>query len=114
MSLRDAINAMPDLAHEDVVVPEWGGATVRVRELDGMDQAEWDDESAACAKEPRMRSLARFLLRSLRDPVDGSRLFTDVASVLSRSPKVLVRLFEVAARVNGLGGEEPNGLSPKG
>lgn len=114
MGLRDEILSASDLRYEDVLVPEWGGVTVRVTELHGSDRVAWDDESAlereslGGKQESHLATAARFLRWSLRDPVTGDALFQsgDHQLLAKKSPRVLQRLFAIAVRMNAIGEKE--------
>lgn len=108
---RDAILAAPDLAIIEVEVPEWGG-TVRVRALSG---AERDSFEASCMKEKR-DGKTEFDPRNMRAKlvalclVDGNglRIFQqdDVKALGRKSAKALSRVFDEAAKLNGLSAED--------
>jgi hypothetical protein len=112
---RDAILAAPDLATIEVDVPEWGGV-VRVRALSG---AERDAFEASCMKE-KHDGKTQFDPRNMRAKlvalclVDerGLRLFQqdDVKSLGRKSAKALSRVFDAAAKLNGLSDEDVKSL----
>ena len=120
MGLKDSILSADDLAHEDVTVPEWGGARVRVAEMSALDRVEFDEE-VADAKDARkgkdlspIRLAVLLLRRCLREP-DGSAAFdaADLDRLGRKSPRVLLRLFRVAARVNVLSDREADEVAGK-
>ena len=101
---RETILAAVDLKTETVAVPEWGGAVMlrgmTAGERDGFDQGVTD---ARQAKEPTMVR-ARLVALTAVDAT-GVRLFTDadVPALAAKSGAVLDRLFEIAARLSGIG-----------
>lgn len=105
-----AILAAKDLTPEVVAVPEWGGE-VLVRGLSGADreaheESLWKEEGGK-----RVRNLehwrTKLLVRCLVDE-QGNRLFTEqqVTDLGGRSGAVIDRLYDVAARLSGLGPEQ--------
>jgi len=101
---KSAIIAASDLAHEDVVVKEWGG-TVRVRTMTGIER---DEFRAAIASEdgvPVGKFSAALLAATLIDE-NGDRLFSvdDLAALQAKSASSLDAPAAVAMRLNGLGG----------
>lgn len=105
MSLRDQIIGARDLREQTVAVPEWGGPVLLV-EMDGATRLSFDDESAALKadgrKEDGMGLAARLLVRCIHDPETRERVFADddAPKVMKKNPKVLMRLFRVAAALN--------------
>jgi hypothetical protein len=102
---KEAILGAPDLAHEDVEVPAWGG-TVRVRVMTG---AERDEFRAAIATDegsvPVGKFSAALLAATLIDDA-GIRLFdiAEIEALQAKSAASLDRPATVAMRINGLGG----------
>jgi hypothetical protein len=113
---RDAILAAPDLATQDVEVPEWGG-TVRLRMMNGQER---DAFEASCmvskadgTQEFNMRNLrARLVAVTLVD-AEGKRLFNegDVDALGRKSAKALGRVFEVASKLNGITDDDASKLA---
>ena len=108
---RETILAAPDIQTETVEVPEWGGA-VRVRgmtagERDSFDTAVTD---ARRAKKPTMVR-ARLVMLTTVDG-EGGRLFTeaDLPALDAKSGAALDRLWEVAARLSGIGARDTEDL----
>ncbi len=102
---KEAILAANDLPTERVAVPEWGG-DVLVRTMTGADRDAF--EASLIGKEGRMDNVrARLVSLTLCDD-KGERLFTDaeVAELGKKSAKALDRVFAVAQRINGIGGEQ--------
>lgn len=101
---RAAILDAPDLKHEDVDVPQWGG-TVRVRVMTG---AERDAFRIAIATEEGGTPIGRFsvaLLAATLIDEQGARLFTmdDLDQLAEKSAASLDKPAAVAMRLNGLG-----------
>lgn len=101
------ILAQDDLKYEDVQVPEWGGAWVRVRTLNASER----DRFEASTVERKGKSVttnlenirARLCLLCLVDE-NGERLFQeeDTFPLGGKSAAALDRIFQVAQRLNGL------------
>jgi hypothetical protein len=108
---RDDIAKASDIKSEDVPVPEWGG-TVLVRGLSG---AERDNYIASLSRQVGTKvhrnpanATAKLVALCVVDD-DGKRLFPepqDVALLGRKSGAALDRVFEVAARLSGLSGED--------
>lgn len=113
---RDVILAAPDLATEDVEVPEWGG-TVRLRMLTGKER---DAFEASCLRD-RHDGTKEFDSRNMRAKLvaltlideNGGRLFSeeDVNALGKKSAKALSRIFDHAASLNGIGPEDAKKLA---
>lgn len=102
---KEAILAANDLPTERVTVPEWGGE-VLVRTMTGADRDAF--EASLIGKDGRMENVrARLVSLTLCDD-KGERLFSDaeVAELGKKSAKALDRVFAVAQRINGIGGEQ--------
>ena len=102
-----AILAAQDLGYEDVEVPEWGGK-VRIKALSAGEYLQFTRDVEAARKEgsdgtsgPLFMGL--FVGACLVDEA-GERLFEGEGSqaILTKNLRPLQRLFEVAARLNGL------------
>ena len=110
------ILAQDDLKYEDVQVPEWGGAWVRVRTL----QANERDRFEASTVERKGKSVttnlenirARLCLLCMVDE-NGDRLFQeeDTFPLGGKSAAALDRIFTVAQRLNGLRDEDVSELA---
>lgn len=110
------ILAQDDLKYEDVQVPEWGGAWVRVRTL----QANERDRFEASTVERKGKSVttnlenirARLCLLCMVDE-NGDRLFQeeDTFPLGGKSAAALDRIFTVAQRLNGLRDEDVEELA---
>jgi hypothetical protein len=108
---RDAILGATDIETEEVDVPQWGG-TVLVRGLSGTDR---DDYEASLvdlragrkhARPDLKNTRAKLVVRCIVDE-NGNKLFSerDIALLGRKSAAALDRVYEVAARLSGLGGE---------
>lgn len=104
------ILACADVVYDVVNVPEWGG-DVRVRSLSGKEYDEYqisltDDNGKAT--DASMRNMSARLVALCAVDDSGARLFTDAqAEVLGdKSHAALKRVYDAAARLNGLGNKE--------
>jgi hypothetical protein len=113
---KQEILAIDDLKYEDVQVPEWGGAWVRVRTL----QANERDRFEASTVQRNGRQIttnldnirARLCLLCMVDE-NGERLFQeeDTFPLGGKSAAALDRIFTVAQRLNGLRDEDVQELA---
>jgi type IV secretory pathway VirJ component len=106
MSLKELILSAPDLKSEAVVVPEWA-TTVYVSVMNGHERSAWSQK--AFDSEGNLISTniqATLLVHCLRDD-KGESIFSsdDIEALQRKNSDVLHRLFIVAKRLNGLGGE---------
>lgn len=101
---KSAILSSPDLKHEDVPVPQWGG-TVRVRTMTGMERDEFRTSISGEGGIPVGKFAAALLVACLVDE-SGQRLFTadDMEALQRKSAASLDAPAAVAMRLNGLGG----------
>jgi hypothetical protein len=100
MSLtRDQILAADDLPREAVDVPEWGGR-VFVRTLNGLQR---DGFETAVKDKAKVETLVILAVRTVCDET-GNLLFSDadVAALLEKNADVVLRICEVALRVNAI------------
>jgi hypothetical protein len=97
---RAAILAAGDIESERVEVPEWGGA-VWVRTMDGRERDAFEGHQIA---HPWEDIRARLAVITVCDS-GGQALFNagDVAAISRKSGRALDRIFEVSARLSGLG-----------
>ena len=95
----DEILAAPDLAFEDVPVPEWGG-TVRIQALPADEAAELIE--LLNTPEGKKLGPVRVLAQSAVDD-KGARLFTQaqVEALKKKSMRVFLRLQKTAMDING-------------
>lgn len=106
MSLRDQINAADDLELEAVEVPEWN-CTVFVRNITGDEIDAWQAETYqvnginVLVNKKSLR--ARLLVKCLVDET-GQRIYADdqAEELGAKNNKILVRLYEVAERLNAV------------
>jgi hypothetical protein len=107
---REQILKADDVTTEEVAVPEWGGS-VLVRGLTGRQRDEFE---AALIERRGKRAVpntdnirAKLVARCCVDEA-GQRLFTDAdaGELGNRSGAALDRVYEVAARLSGIGDED--------
>jgi len=121
---KEQILSAQDLAHEDVSVPEWGGV-VRVQEMSGQDRERFEGAlyhiktrlTGGTISEQELEITehkVKVLLCSLAMVDDkGNRLFKDseVEKLGRKSYKALVRVYNVARRLSGIGAEAEQELA---
>lgn len=118
MLTRDQILAARDLETEVVHVPEWGG-DVRIGVMSGKAREVLMDSLAE--QQPLSRFQALMLASTIVDDA-GTPIFSadDVEQLRGKSTEVLVRLVEVAMRLNKIGqtaveeAEKNSGAAPSG
>ncbi|WP_186137964.1 hypothetical protein [Burkholderia gladioli] len=118
MLTRDQILAARDLETEVVHVPEWGG-DVRIGVMSGKARELLMDSLAE--QQPLSRFQALMLASTIVDDA-GTPIFSadDVEQLRGKSTEVLVRLVEVAMRLNKIGqtavedAEKNSGAAPSG
>src|SRR5262245_40460621 len=108
----EAILKVDDLPRERVEVPEWGGG-VLARALPGWARERWEASRLESRDDRRQR---RTDLENIRASLcalcmvdeKGQRLFEDSAIDLlgQKSAKALIRVYDVAARLNGIRNED--------
>lgn len=101
---KDEIMALNDLAHEDVEIPEWGGA-VRLKTLTGTERDAYEASIFRPGGKSDYNNIrAKLLARCIVDE-KGKRLFKDIEvdALGAKSALVLDRLFERAQKLNGMG-----------
>lgn len=107
---RESILAAEDLRRETVSVPEWGGE-VLVRALTGKERDAF--ENGMWIGDPGQRRLnaenlrARLVAATVIDE-SGKKLFSDadVEALGAKSGAALDRVYEVAARLSGIGKDD--------
>lgn len=110
---RDDVLKADDLRTEEVDVPEWGGS-VLVRGMSGRERDEFEasmlDQRSGRANLANVR--AKAVLRCTVDD-DGKRLFdaADIDVLGEKSSAALDRVFGVAQRLSGLGGQDVEELT---
>jgi hypothetical protein len=102
MSLKDQILAANDVKAEPVAVPEWN-CTVFIKTMSGHDRDHWESLAFPEGKPVEHGYRVTLLLVALVDE-KGERVFSDAdINLLSgKSSGVINRLYDVAARMNGL------------
>lgn len=120
LATRDLILAIQDQRYEEVVIPEWDNAVVRLRSLTGSERDEWeaammDDTNRRPGEPSRVRlqgTRARLVVRSAVDE-EGNRIFSDAdANALgTKNASALQRLFEVCQRLSRLTNEDVDELT---
>lgn len=111
------ILAQDDLRFEDVQIPEWGGAWVRVRSMNASERDRFEAGTVqrngrnVTANLENIR--ARLCILCLVSPESGERLFEeeDTFPLGGKSAAALDRIFTVAQRLNGLRDEDVDELA---
>lgn len=105
---RAEIFAQDDLKYEDVQIPEWGGAWVRVRSMSASERDRFEAGMVRGRGRNTTTNLenmrARLCLLCMVDE-SGARMFEeeDTFPLGGKSAAALDRIFTVARRLNGLG-----------
>jgi len=111
------ILAQDDLKTEDVQVPEWGMAWVRVRTLNASERDHFEASTVVRNGKKTTTNFenirARLCLLCMVDPETGERLFQeeDTFPLGGKSAAALDRIFTVAQRLNGLRDEDVEELA---
>lgn len=104
---RDEILSIDDVKTETVDVPEWGGEVI-VRNVGGRDRDRWEASLTQQRGNQTVQNLdnmrAKLVVKAVVDE-DGNRVFSDQdANALGgKSSAAIVRVFNVAARLSGIG-----------
>ncbi len=113
---KQEILAQDDLKTEDVQIPEWDGAWVRVRTLNASER-DWFESTTVQRNGKKVTTnlqniRARLCLLCLVDET-GARLFQeeDEFPLGGKSAAALDRIFTVAQRLNGLRDEDVDELA---
>jgi len=110
------ILAIDDLKYEDIEIPEWGGAWVRVRSLNASERDHFEASTVQRNGKRVTTNLenirARLCLLCMVDE-EGNRLFDegDTFPLGGKSAAALDRIFTVAQRLNGLRDEDVQELA---
>lgn len=110
------ILAQDDLKFEDIQIPEWGGAWVRVRTLNASERDEFEAGTVKRNGKKMETNLAnirsRLCLLCMVDE-NGERLFTDgdMYPLGGKSAAALDRVFSVAQKLNGFRDEDVDELA---
>ena len=113
---KAAILAQDDLKTEDVQIPEWGGAWVRVRTLNASERDHFEASTVQRNGKRVTTNLenirARLCLLCMVDE-EGNRLFDegDTFPLGGKSASALDRIFTVAQKLNGLRDEDVDELA---
>lgn len=106
-----------DMATEDVVVPEWGDQTVRLRTLTGGERDKFEADSMRTNKKgaPEMNLVnmrARLVALCAVDDA-GTRMFADseVTKLGAKRASAINRLFDAARKLNGMTEEDVEELA---
>ena len=106
---KEAILGAKDTKEEDVVVPEWGGS-VRMRTMLGEDRDAWETAMQAQKTDDKVdiRGMKALLISMCARNEEGALLFSaqDVSLLNKKNAKAIDRLWDVAARMNGIGDEQ--------
>lgn len=113
MATKEEILAREDLGYAEVLVPEWGGAVVRLKEMSGAVRDAFETaaflEREAAKKEGRnpRNVRARMAVFSIVDP-KGALVFdeTDIPALSQKSGKALDRIWDKAQELNKLSAAE--------
>lgn len=113
MGLREEILGLDDRLCVEVEVPEWGGRVLRVAAMAAVDRDAWELAIAESAKAGHKLGNVRAGLVA-RCVVDEryARVFSedDVEALGRKNAKALDRLYEAAARLNGLSAADREAL----
>jgi len=113
--LRSQILGAEDIKREKVSVPEWGGAEFYITTITGAERDQFEQSMVTGKGKKRdvsvINARAKLLTLAIVDD-DGKRIFSDadVANLGAKSAAVLSRLYDVAARLNGITDEEIDDL----
>ena len=103
---RDAILATEDIKIQEVEVPEWGG-TVRLRTMTGAARDIWENSAQGRVKDGKADISGMKVLVISKCAIDetGNLLFShkDLEKLNQKSAKAINRLWDVAAKMNGIG-----------
>lgn len=103
------ILAAKDLDSEIVKVPEWGG-DVKVRTMTGVERDSFESsifETKGTDTKQNLTNLRAKLVGRVLVDDEGNRLFTDreIEELGKKSARALDKVFKVAQRLNGIGGD---------
>jgi hypothetical protein len=112
---KGQILAAQDMQFEDVDVPEWGG-TVRVGSMSAAERDTYEQSLVSAMGPDRQLNMrnarARLLAWCIVDE-GGARVFeeADIEALGAKSAATVGRLFDVAARLNGIGRKDVEELT---
>lgn len=103
---RKQILEAQDIEYREVIVPEWGGGTVRLCSLTALEREEWDAWLFSVKKADALTSRSRLLSMAIVDK-DGNRLFTeaDIKDLAKKNGKVISKLSYIAQMLSGMTNE---------
>ena len=109
--IKDRIKAAQDQKREPVVVPEWDGITVYLRQLSAAEMDRWQMDTIRQSGKNIQVNLrnasAKFVGLCMVDELDARIFGDDEADELGKkSASVINRLFAVAQRLNGMTKED--------
>lgn len=101
-----AILAADDITIREIKIPEWGGS-VHIRTITGQERDTWEVYAQSQMSAQTVNIRARLAAISICDET-GKRLFADAdtSKLAEKSGVALDRIYEAAARLNGLSSEE--------
>ncbi|MFA5376966.1 MAG: hypothetical protein WC455_14545 [Dehalococcoidia bacterium] len=104
MSLRDEILALDDLRSEKIIVPQWGGREVLIKQLSAKRFMDISKPAANGGEQEQEEFLARIVAESVCDPKTGKPIFLpeDVPALMEKSLEVLRLIGDKATELNGL------------
>lgn len=112
---RDQILAADDARFEIVEVPEWKGK-VRVRMMTGRDRDAYESNlilNRTGDKETNLGNIRATLLAFTIVDDEGTRVFSkeDIEALGEKSIKPIIRVFDVATKLNALRDEDVDALA---
>lgn len=113
---RDEILAISDITTEEVVVPQWGGKTVRVKGLTAAERDQFEADiiqgKGKNADVVKRYLRAKLVVRAVVDE-NGNRMFgdTDVKAIGEKSAAAIDLIYSVASRLCGLSADDEEELA---
>lgn len=103
---KERILAADDMKRESVDIPEWGGI-VYVRTMTGTERDTWERMMIAAKDKTSYPLRASLCALCICDDV-GNRIFAvdEIDSLGEKSSAALDRIFEIATRLNKIGGND--------
>jgi hypothetical protein len=102
---KEAILSADDRKFEDVSVPEWGG-TVRVATISAIEQDRWSEAAGKDGGISKETFRIQYVALCCVDE-SGNQLFAPkhVEALGKKSSRAIQRVFDAAAKLNGISGE---------
>jgi hypothetical protein len=99
---KDDILNFDDLKVYPLVIPEWGGNTVYLRQLSGKEQDAFEAETRDKDGKPNILNIRARLAVAVLVDKDGNRMFSkeDVQKLANKSGIALNRIIEKSAEIN--------------